>query len=187
MNRSIVKMGSGSSNYSFEQFPDETQDEYQLFVDYCKADTVVTPAEFLFEKAPQELIIKAQMNGWMQRRDNFYKWMDTQRRQLALRVLDKHLSVVTSRLPYLIKREDRARMIESKLMDETGNVKFTAALRRSVDETNKNIDLLLRVVKALEPASSLVNVTNTAMSISGEASDRIAKMQQQWGDPEVSS
>lgn len=189
MSKALIKPPDNAPlPYSFDQFSDESDDEYAAFAGYCAVIGPVTPREYLLSVNRPDLLIRSQLHGWIQRRDAYFRWADTQRRQEVMAVLGKYLNHLRDRLPYLVKREQYMQNLENgNLTSDEKYMEKRKYLNRSyaiaMQQTNGNIELLLKVVKALEPDSG-INIQNVIANMPQPAQDKISAMAAQWGEPD---
>lgn len=187
MSRSIIA-NEASKLLAFEKWPDEEEDEYEVFLAYCHNMDGLTPDEFLKQIEQTELVPYAILRGWMQRKDAYIRWADVQRRQKTLGLLEKYLEQVKKRLPYIIQREEEMRLAEQKHLELSkleGNEAKPTLLRAystAIRETNEQIGILVRIVKALEPDTG-INIQNIVSAIGALPVDKAEEIKRAWGDP----
>lgn len=171
----------------FEKWPDEDTETYAIFLGYCKSPEGMLPTDYLLAAGHPEYLSEAIFRGWMQRKDAYQKWMDSQRRQKVLNLLEEHLVAIRNRLPYLQQREEWARKREAEILSiKNPNPKATLSslYERAIKETNQSIELLLEVVEALEPSSG-INIQNIVAGMPSPVADKIVTMQKTWGEPDA--
>lgn len=200
MNRTLISSNRDSSKLlPFEKWPDEDEQEYAAFLGYCRDANGLMPSEFLQKVHQEDLIPNAILRGWMQRKDAYLKWADSQRREKVLSLLERYLEQVKTRLPSMIEREEKMRQLEVTMLEgrdtiptvdgakkKSSKPKPPALLQdysKALRETNEQIGVLLRIVKALEPDSG-INIQNIVSTLGVVPASKAEDIQRMWGDPD---
>lgn len=192
-----VQQAQPGSPYGFERLEGEADEEYGAFLDFCEGD----------DDLPRALVAKMNLDPtlpdrfyWLQRRDAFALWHMSRVRMRSVRMMDRVLSDIEERRPYLLRRikfqqtieriqevdPDDDDQIREEVVETTSKLKpqMKQGLTRALAAHRDDANLAIKILYALSSGGGIV-INNVAATLNAPASsdspvERVAK---EWGHP----